>query len=258
MVKIMTQNILDIKNLSVSINNKEILKKLNLSIKAGEIHAIMGPNGSGKSTLAKVIAGHPLYKITEGSIFLKEKDITNYNPEERAHAGLFLGFQYPVEIPGVNNLDFLRLAYNQKQKINNKEELDPLSFFNLVTKKVQDINMNNEFLSRNVNEGFSGGEKKKNEILQMCLLNNEVSILDETDSGLDIDALKSIASSINKFNNLNKSIILITHYQRLLDYIIPDFVHIMQNGKIIRTGNADLARKLEKEGYTKLLQANTI
>lgn len=254
----MTQNILDIKNLSVSINNKEILKKLNLSIKAGEIHAIMGPNGSGKSTLAKVIAGHPLYKITEGSIFLKEKDITNYNPEERAHAGLFLGFQYPVEIPGVNNLDFLRLAYNQKQKINNKEELDPLSFFNLVTKKVQDINMNNEFLSRNVNEGFSGGEKKKNEILQMCLLNNEVSILDETDSGLDIDALKSIASSINKFNNLNKSIILITHYQRLLDYIIPDFVHIMQNGKIIRTGNADLARKLEKEGYTKLLQANTI
>jgi len=258
LVKIMTQNILDIKNLSVSINNKEILKKLNLSIKAGEIHAIMGPNGSGKSTLAKVISGHPLYKITEGSIFLKEKDITNYNPEERAHAGLFLGFQYPVEIPGVNNLDFLRLAYNQKQKINNKEELDPLSFFNLVTKKVQDINMNNEFLSRNVNEGFSGGEKKKNEILQMCLLNNEVSILDETDSGLDIDALKSIASSINKFNNLNKSIILITHYQRLLDYIIPDFVHIMQNGKIIRTGNADLARKLEKEGYTKLLQANTI
>jgi len=254
----MTQNILEIENLSVSINNKEIIKELNLSIKAGEIHAIMGPNGSGKSTLAKVIAGHPLYKITEGSIFLKQQNITNSNPEDRAHAGLFLGFQYPVEIPGVNNLDFLRLAYNQKQKINKKEELDPLSFFNLVTKKVQDINMNNEFLSRNVNEGFSGGEKKKNEILQMCLLDNELSILDETDSGLDIDALKSIADSINQFSSLNKSIILITHYQRLLDYIVPDFVHIMQNGKIIQTGNADLAKKLEKEGYKKLLKTNKI
>jgi len=164
--------------------------------------------------------------------------------------------QYPVEIPGVNNLDFLRLAYNQKQKINKKEELDPLSFFNLVTKKVQDINMNNEFLSRNVNEGFSGGEKKKNEILQMCLLDNDLSILDETDSGLDIDALKSIANSINQFSNFNKSIILITHYQRLLDYIIPDFVHIMQNGRIIHTGDADLAKQLEKKGYKELLQAN--
>jgi len=254
----MTQNILDIKNLSVSINNKEIIKELNLSIKAGEIHAIMGPNGSGKSTLAKVIAGHPLYNITEGSIFLKQQNITNFNPEDRAHAGLFLGFQYPVEIPGVNNLDFLRLAYNQKQKTKKKDELDPLSFFNLVNKKVQDINMNNEFLSRNVNEGFSGGEKKKNEILQMCLLDNELSILDETDSGLDIDALKSIADSINQFSNLNKSIILITHYQRLLDYIVPDFVHIMQNGKIIHTGNADLAKQLEKEGYKKLLKANKI
>jgi len=254
----MTQNILEIKNLSVSINNKEIIKELNLSIKAGEIHAIMGPNGSGKSTLAKVIAGHPLYNITEGSIFLKQQNITNFNPEDRAHAGLFLGFQYPVEIPGVNNLDFLRLAYNQKQKTKKKDELDPLSFFNLVNKKVQDINMNNEFLSRNVNEGFSGGEKKKNEILQMCLLDNELSILDETDSGLDIDALKSIADSINQFSNLNKSIILITHYQRLLDYIVPDFVHIMQNGKIIHTGNADLAKQLEKEGYKKLLKANKI
>ena len=254
----MTQNILEIKNLSVSINNKEIIKELNLSIKAGEIHAIMGPNGSGKSTLAKVIAGHPLYNITEGSIFLKQQNITNFNPEDRAHAGLFLGFQYPVEIPGVNNLDFLRLAYNQKQKTKKKDELDPLSFFNLVNKKVQDINMNNEFLSRNVNEGFSGGEKKKNEILQMCLLDNELSILDETDSGLDIDALKSIADSINQFSNLHKSIILITHYQRLLDYIIPDFVHIMQNGKIIHTGNADLAKQLEKEGYKKLLKANKI
>jgi len=254
----MKQNILEIKNLSVNINDKEIIKGLNLSIKAGEIHAIMGPNGSGKSTLAKVIAGHPLYTITEGSIFLKTQNITYLNPEERAHEGVFLGFQYPVEIPGVNNLDFLRLAYNQKQKINKKEELDPLSFFNLVTKRVKDISMNNEFLGRNVNEGFSGGEKKKNEILQMCLLDNELSILDETDSGLDIDALKSIANSINQFTSSEKSIILITHYQRLLDYIVPDFVHIMQNGKIIQTGNADLAKKLEKEGYKKLLQANRI
>jgi len=254
----MTHNILEIKNLSVSINNKEIIKELNLSIKAGEIHAIMGPNGSGKSTLAKVIAGHPLYKITQGSILLKEENITYSNPEERAHTGLFLGFQYPVEIPGVNNLDFLRLAYNQKQKIKEKDELDPLSFFDLVTKKVKDINMNNEFLSRNVNEGFSGGEKKKNEILQMCLLDNDLSILDETDSGLDIDALKSIANSINQFSGFNKSIILITHYQRLLDYIIPDFVHIMQNGKIIHTGNADLAKQLEKKGYKELLKASTV
>jgi len=249
----MTQNILKIKNLHIEVNNKKIIKGLNLSIKKGEKHAIMGPNGSGKSTLAKVIAGHPLYRITQGSIYFKGKDITDFSPEERAQEGVFLAFQYPLEIPGVNNLDFLRLAFNAKLKYQGKQELDPLDFFEFITKKVKQIDLNDEFLDRNVNEGFSGGEKKKNEILQMCLLNNELSILDETDSGLDIDALKSIANRINNFFNEKKSLILITHYQRLLDYIIPDFIHIMTDGKIIKTGNADLAQQLERDGYTNLL-----
>ena len=249
----MTQNILKIKNLHIEVNNKKIIRGLNLSIKEGEKHAIMGPNGSGKSTLAKVIAGHPLYRITQGSIYFKDKDITDSSPEERAQEGVFLAFQYPLEIPGVNNLDFLRLAFNAKLKYQGKKELDPLSFFEFITKKVKQIDLNNEFLNRNVNEGFSGGEKKKNEILQMCLLNNDLSILDETDSGLDIDALKSIAKSINAFFNESKSLILITHYKRLLDYIIPDFIHIMKDGKIIKTGDADLAQQLEQDGYTNLL-----
>lgn len=249
----MTKNILEIKNLHIEVNNKKIIKGLNLSIKAGEKHAIMGPNGSGKSTLAKVIAGHPLYKITQGSIHFKDKDITDLPPEKRAQEGVFLAFQYPLEIPGVNNLDFLRLAFNAQLKHQGKKELDPLNFFEFITEKVKNIDLNNEFLNRNVNEGFSGGEKKKNEILQMCLLNKTLSILDETDSGLDIDALKSIAKSINDFFNQNKSIILITHYQRLLDYIIPDFIHIMKDGEIIKTGNAHLAQQLEKDGYTNLL-----
>lgn len=251
----MAKNILEIKNLHVSINNTEIIQGLNLSVNRGEIHAIMGPNGSGKSTLAKVIAGHPLYKITQGSIFLNGEDITNMTTEDRANKGVFLAFQYPVEIPGVNNLDFLRLAYNAKQKYRNKTEVDPLSFFNLISKKTKDMSISNEFLTRDVNEGFSGGEKKKNEILQMCLLNNEISILDETDSGLDIDALKNIAKNINNFCSSEKAIILITHYQRLLDYIIPNFVHIMQKGKIIRTGDAELAKQLEKKGYNNLIQS---
>ena len=248
----MKKNILTINNLHASINDKRIIDGLNLSIKAGEIHAIMGPNGSGKSTLAKVIAGHPLCKITKGSIYLKDSEITNLEPQERAHKGVFLAFQYPVEIPGVNNLDFLRLAYNEKLKKKNQKEFDPLTFFELINQKAKDIDMNTEFLNRNVNEGFSGGEKKKNEVLQMSLLDHDLSILDETDSGLDIDALKSISTSINNFYNANKAIILITHYQRLLDYIIPDFVHIMEKGKIICTGNAELAQQLEKEGYNNL------
>ena len=249
----MTQNILKIENLHVEVNNKKIIKGLNLSIKKGEKHAIMGPNGSGKSTLAKVIAGHPLYKITQGSIYFKDKNITDFSPEKRAQEGIFLAFQYPLEIPGVNNLDFLRSAFNARLKYQGKQELDPLDFFEFINEKVKQIDLNDEFLNRNVNEGFSGGEKKKNEILQMCLLNNELSILDETDSGLDIDALKSIAKRINNFFNEKKSLILITHYQRLLDYIIPDFIHIMKDGKIIQTGNADLAQQLEQDGYTNLL-----
>ena len=254
----MDNNILEINNLHVNINGKEILQGLNLSVQSGEIHAIMGPNGSGKSTLAKVIAGHPSYKITKGSIYLKGKNITDLNPEDRAHAGVFLAFQYPVEIPGVNNLDFLRLAYNEKQKQKNQQELDPLSFFNLINEKAKEIDMSDEFFTRDVNEGFSGGEKKRNEILQMSLLNNDLSILDETDSGLDIDALKNIAKNINHFHNTQKAIILITHYQRLLDYIIPDFVHIIQKGQIKCTGNADLAKHLEKYGYNNLIDINKI
>lgn len=249
-------NILEIKNLHVEVNEKEIIKGLNLSIKHGEKHAIMGPNGSGKSTLAKVIAGHPLYKITQGSILLKGENITHLEPEERAQAGIFLAFQYPVEIPGVNNLDFLRVAYNEKQKKKNKQEIDPLAFFEIINRKANEIEIDTDFLTRNVNEGFSGGEKKKNEILQMCLLNNDLSILDETDSGLDIDALKSIAKSINNFKNTNKSILLITHYQRLLDYIVPDFVHVMQQGKLVQTGSAELAKQLEKNGYNNLNNKN--
>ena len=254
----MDNNILEIKNLYVNINEKEIIKGLNLSVKQGEVHAIMGPNGSGKSTLAKVIAGHPLYKIIQGSIYLKGEDITYINPEKRAHAGVFLAFQYPVEIPGVNNLDFLRLAYNEKQKQKNRQELDPLSFFNLINEKAKEIDMSDEFLTRNVNEGFSGGEKKRNEILQMSLLDNHLSILDETDSGLDIDALKDIARNINHYRHPEKAIILITHYQRLLNYIIPDFVHIMQKGQIKYTGNANLAKQLEKYGYSNLINIDKI
>lgn len=254
----MKKNILEIKNLYANIDNKNIINGLNLSINAGEVHAIMGQNGSGKSTLAKIIAGHPSYTVKQGSISFKGKDITHADPEERAHEGIFLAFQYPVEIPGVNNLDFLRLAYNERQKTMGRQELDPLSFFDLINQKARNISIDNEFLTRNVNEGFSGGEKKKNEILQMSLLNSELSILDETDSGLDIDALKNIAENINYFCSSEKAIILITHYQRLLDYVIPDFVHVMQKGAIVQTGNAELAKQLERDGYMNLLRANNL
>ena len=243
---------LTIEKLHVTVNEKEIIKGVDLIIKEGEKHAIMGPNGSGKSTLAKVIAGHPLYTITQGSIYFRGKNITYLDPEKRANEGVFLAFQYPVEIPGVNNLDFLRQAFNEKQKHKRQQELDPLTFFELVNRKAKDIKIHNEFFNRNVNEGFSGGEKKRNEILQMCLLDNDLSILDETDSGLDIDALKDISKSINKFSTPNKSILLITHYQRLLDYIVPDFVHVMQKGQIIHTGKAELAKQLEKDGYANI------
>nr|UYC31374.1 Iron-sulfur cluster formation ABC transporter ATP-binding subunit [Odontella aurita var. minima] len=241
--------ILEIKNLKACINENEILKDLNLKIHKGEIHAIMGPNGSGKSTFSKVLAGHPTYQVLNGEILFKGSSILNLDPEERSHLGIFLAFQYPIEIPGVSNEDFLRLAYNSKQKFLNKPEVDPIEFFSVITQKLQLVDMAPVFLSRNVNEGFSGGEKKRNEILQMILLDSELSILDETDSGLDIDALKIISKGINTFMNEDKAIILITHYQRLLDYVKPNYVHVMQNGKIIKTGGADLAKELEKKGY---------
>jgi Fe-S cluster assembly ATP-binding protein len=246
--------LLEIKDLEVSINGNRILKNLNLTINKGEIHAIMGPNGSGKSTFSKVLAGHPAYSILNGDIFFKGSSIINLEPEERSHLGIFLAFQYPIEIPGVSNEDFLRIAYNSKQKFYNKPEVDPIEFFAIINEKLQQVNMSSSFLNRNVNEGFSGGEKKRNEILQMILLDSELSILDETDSGLDIDALKIISNGINNFMNSNKSIILITHYQRLLDYINPTYVHVMQNGKIIKTGSAELAKELEDKGYEWLFE----
>jgi Fe-S cluster assembly ATP-binding protein len=241
--------LLEVKDLHVSIADNQILKNLNLTINKGEIHAIMGPNGSGKSTFSKVLAGHPSYSVLDGEILFKGTSILNLEPDERSHLGIFLAFQYPIEIPGVSNEDFLRLAYNSKQKFYNKPEVGPLEFLNVIDEKLKLVNMSPIFLSRNVNEGFSGGEKKRNEILQMILLDSELAILDETDSGLDIDALKTISMGINNFMDPSKSILLITHYQRLLDYIKPDYVHVFQDGKIIKTGSAELAKELENKGY---------
>ena len=245
----LNSHMLKVKNLQVSINENQILKNLNLTVNRGEIHAIMGPNGSGKSTFSKILVGHPAYTITNGEVIFKGLNILDLEPEERAHLGIFLAFQYPIEIPGVTNEDFLRLAYNAKQKFYNKPSVDPIEFLSIINEKLNLINMSPIFLSRNINEGFSGGEKKRNEILQMILLDSELAILDETDSGLDIDALKTISLGINNFMDSSKSIILITHYQRLLDYIKPTYVHVMQDGKIIKTGSADLAKELEKKGY---------
>nr|QCI05443.1 iron-sulfur cluster formation ABC transporter ATP-binding subunit [Crouania attenuata] len=243
------KNFLEIDNLHAKIQNKDILNGINLSINLGEVHVIMGKNGSGKSTLAKVIAGHPSYDITDGQIYLEQENINQLLPEERSQKGLFLAFQYPVEIPGVSNLDFLRIAYNNKQKYQLKQELDPLSFYQMISKKMEEIDMDSKFLTRNLNDGFSGGEKKKNEILQMSLLDSQLVILDETDSGLDIDALKTISKAINSFKEKNKAVIIITHYQRLLEYIVPDYVHIMENGRIVYKGNRGIVKQLEKYGY---------
>nr|YP_009315741.1 Iron-sulfur cluster formation ABC transporter ATP-binding subunit [Trichogloeopsis pedicellata]SCW24399.1 Iron-sulfur cluster formation ABC transporter ATP-binding subunit [Trichogloeopsis pedicellata] len=245
----MKEALMNITNLHVQVDGTFILKGLNLVVNKGEIHAIMGPNGSGKSTLAKVIAGHPSYKVLDGSIVVNGQNITEIDPETRAHMGIFLAFQYPIEIPGVSNIEFLRLAYNCKRKAHNLAELDPLSFFQLVNDKLKMIGMDSKFLNRNVNEGFSGGEKKKNEILQMSLLKPVISLLDETDSGLDIDALRIIGDSINELFSQQQSMILITHYQRLLDYVQPHFVHIMHEGQIKLTGDASLAKELETNGY---------
>jgi Fe-S cluster assembly ATP-binding protein len=241
--------LLEIKNLKVSIEDNIILDDLNLKVQKGEIHAIMGPNGSGKSTFSKVVAGHPAYSILGGDILFKGDSIVELSPEERSHLGIFLAFQYPIEIPGVSNEDFLRLSYNAKQRFFNQPEVDPIEFLGIVTKKMQLVSMSPQFLNRNVNEGFSGGEKKRNEILQMILLDSDICILDETDSGLDIDALKIISNGINNFMTEDKGIILITHYQRLLDYINPTYVHVMQNGKIVKTGTSELAKELEDKGY---------
>ena len=249
MTKVKSNPILEIENLHACINDVKILNNLNLKVYPGEIHAIMGRNGSGKSTFSKVVAGHPTYKVTNGDIKFKGKSILELEPEERSHLGIFLAFQYPIEIPGVSNEDFLRLAYNAKMKSQGKSELNPIEFFSYITEKLKIVKMDPIFLTRNVNEGFSGGEKKRNEILQFALLDSDLAILDETDSGLDIDALKIISTGINKLMSNTKSIILITHYQRLLDYIKPDYIHVMQKGEIIKTGNAELAKELEIKGY---------
>ena len=241
--------ILEIQGLKASVNDTEIVKNLNLIVNAGEIHAIMGKNGSGKSTFAKIVAGHPAYRVTGGDILFYGESILDIEPEERSQKGIFLGFQYPIEIPGVSNADFLRLSCNARRRYQGLDELDPLEFFEFITKKLEIINMDPAFLNRSVNEGFSGGEKKRNEILQMSVLDTKLSILDETDSGLDIDALKIVAKGINSLSNESNAIILITHYQRLLDYIEPTFIHVMQDGKIIKTGDKSLAKELENNGY---------
>lgn len=245
---------LEIKNLHAVVEGEdiEILKGVNLKVNAGEIHAIMGPNGSGKSTLSKVVSGHPEYEVTEGEILFNGEDITELDADERAHLGLFLAFQYPVEVPGITNRTLLREAYNTIARANDREELDPLEFEDYIESKLDVINMKDEFLNRSINTGFSGGEKKKNEIFQMAVLNPVLSFLDETDSGLDIDALKVVSDGVNKIANDENAIVMITHYQRLLNYIKPDFVHVMMDGKIIKSGDISLAEELEANGYDKM------
>jgi Fe-S cluster assembly ATP-binding protein len=243
------KTLLEIRNLHVTIDGKEILRGLNLSIKAGEIHAIMGPNGSGKSTLAKVLAGHPSYEVTQGEVLYESKNLFELSADERARAGIFLAFQYPIEIPGVSNANFLRLAYNEKAKHEGREELDPLEFDDLLKEKIKVVEMDKSFINRSVNEGFSGGEKKRNEILQMAVLEPKLAVLDETDSGLDIDALRIVAGGVNKLAHKDNAIILVTHYQRLLDYIEPHFVHVLYQGRIVKSGGKELAVELEKKGY---------
>ncbi len=241
--------ILSVHNLTANVEGTPILKGLNLEMKAGEVHAIMGPNGSGKSTFSKILAGHPDYEVTDGEILFYGQSILEMEPEQRARSGIFLAFQYPLEIPGVSNLDFLRVAYNSKQKYNGQPELDNFDFEDLVHEKLDVVKMDASFLDRSVNEGFSGGEKKRNEILQMALLEPKLAILDETDSGLDIDALKIVANGVNQLANKDNTMLVITHYQRLLDYIIPDFVHVMEAGRIITSGGKELALELEARGY---------
>ncbi len=240
---------LSIKNLHASVEVKEILKGINLEIKAGEVHAIMGPNGSGKSTLSAVIAGKEEYEVTEGSVILNGEDLADFAPEERAHKGVFLSFQYPVEIPGVTVTNFIKTAINETRKGQGLEELPAKDMLKLIREKADLLEIDRKFLSRSLNEGFSGGEKKRNEIFQMAMLEPKLAILDETDSGLDIDALKVVANGVNKLKNKDNAVLVITHYQRLLDYIVPDFVHVLYNGKIVKSGGKELALELEEKGY---------
>ena len=240
---------LEIKDLHASVEGNEILKGISLSIKKGEIHAVMGPNGSGKSTLAKILSGHSSYEATGGEILFEGKNLFDMDAEERSLSGIFMGFQYPVEVPGVNNAEFLRMAFNARRVCAGEEEMDPLDFDELLSEKMKMLKMENKYKERCLNDGFSGGEKKKNEILQMAILEPKLAILDETDSGLDIDALRIVAEGVNSLRNENNALILITHYQRLLDYIKPDFIHVINEGLIVKSGDKTLAHELESQGY---------
>lgn len=248
--------LLEVKDLYAKTEDSAILKGLNLQVNKGEVHAIMGPNGSGKSTLSKVIAGHPSYEVTRGEVLFEGENLLELEPDERARSGIFLAFQYPVEVPGVSNSQFMRLAYNEKMKHLGQEELDPLEFNDYLKEKAKIVEMDASFFKRSVNAGFSGGEKKRNEILQMAVLEPKLAILDETDSGLDIDALRIVAEGVNKLKNSEKAIILVTHYQRLLNYIEPDFVHVLAGGRIVQSGGKELALKLEEKGYDWVKSAN--
>ena len=240
---------LEIRSLRASIGDKEILKGIDLTVNAGEIHAVMGPNGSGKSTLAQVLAGHPAYEVTEGEVLYEGRNLLEMDPEVRAQEGIFLAFQYPIEIPGVTNSYFLRSAYNEIRKAKGMEELDPLEFLDIMEEKTKLVDMDPAMMNRSVNSGFSGGEKKRNEILQMAVLEPRLAILDETDSGLDIDALKVVAHGVNSLRRPDNATIVVTHYQRLLNYIVPDFVHVLANGRIVKSGGKELALELEEKGY---------
>ncbi|HLS70608.1 MAG TPA: Fe-S cluster assembly ATPase SufC [Chitinophagaceae bacterium] len=240
---------LSIKNLHANVEGKEILKGLNLDVKPGEVHAIMGPNGSGKSSLASVLAGRPEYEVTEGSVTFKGKDLLDFDPEDRAREGVFLAFQYPIEIPGVSNINFLRTALNEIREYRGLAPLTAKEFIALSKEKQELVNFDAKLVNRSLNEGFSGGEKKRNEIFQLAMLNPELAILDETDSGLDIDALRIVSDGVNKLRTEDNALIVITHYQRLLDYIVPDYVHVLSEGKIVKTGSKDLALELEEKGY---------
>jgi len=248
--------VLEIRNLTATVGDIQILNGITLTVNAGEVHAIMGPNGSGKSTLAQVLAGHPAYEVTGGSVTYDGQDLLAMEPEVRAQAGVFLAFQYPVEIPGVSNAYFLRAAYNEIRKARGQEEVDPLEFLDVMEEKTKIVEMDHAMLSRSVNTGFSGGEKKRNEILQMAVLEPKLAILDETDSGLDIDALRIVADGVNKLRRPDRAMIVVTHYQRLLNYIIPDFVHVLAGGRIIKSGGRELAHELEARGYDWLLDGS--